>query len=484
MTHRLLQPWSSPRCGSLNALSWNDPRRAATDTWAGGFFFEVFIENWEWRKTVTIEWGPQQHNGDHILGVREGCQNARLTRGYGLSGDMGTETLFELEHDQPWACCSSFACAVRGQRPPLEQIHISCTNFRSLPPSRSPSPSPPPPPPAPSVNVPPGSTPSSAFTPPGTFQGQTHDCRYTSSTETSTISYDWGALRLLRDLTVTTRSGARYRFQLCGPAHSRCPVRGPEDLNAPAATAIRSGPSGPYECSRIGASVPFDRRFDPHDPSAGLNVTYMGVDAERCVRRDAYGPQPVARSIKFVLRCDPWSLALDNRLYSDSAYDAGAAMESSLRLREVDECAVEVVVPTQYACPHIVDRGQQQRPQEQSPQQPLSETALTIRGDGYSEYLASMHPDIVRNVLRNASLLDGALEVVVGIESAAPGVVAAIALSATFVACVSLICCALLWRRLTRLTRLYRTLQANQEIAALSGTVEKTDGDTFLDDDL
>ena len=95
-----------------------------------------------------------------------------------------------------------------------------------------------------------------------------------------------------------------------------------------------------------------------------------------------------------------------------------------------------------------------------------------------------MHPYSVRDALRNASLLDDALAVVAGIEGSAPGVVAAVALTATLVACVSLIGCALLWQRLTRLTRLYRTLQANQEISALSDTIEKMDGDAVIDADL
>lgn len=119
----------------------NDEETKAKDTWMGGFYMEVLVDGWDVDKTVTIDF----KTSDLGLGPHA-CQNVRVV------GFTDTTITFALIQ-QPWICCESFGCAVRGERP--AHMSFSCGTLKSPPPSPPPSPAPPPPPSPPMPRPPP-----------------------------------------------------------------------------------------------------------------------------------------------------------------------------------------------------------------------------------------------------------------------------------------------------------------------------------------
>ena len=106
---------------------------------------EVFVDGWDIEKTVTIDFKtPDIGLGPHA------CQNVRVV------GFTETTITFSLIQ-QPWICCESFGCAIRGERP--SQLSFSCGLLQSPPPSPPPSPHPPPPPSPPMPRPPPPPSP-------------------------------------------------------------------------------------------------------------------------------------------------------------------------------------------------------------------------------------------------------------------------------------------------------------------------------------
>jgi len=118
-----------------------DPATLAKDTWMGGFYMEVHVDGWIADKTVTIDF----KTADIGLGPHA-CQNVRVV------GFTDTTITFVLIQ-QPWICCESFGCAIRGERPAA--LSFSCGVLASPPPSPPPSPGLPPPPSPPQPRPPP-----------------------------------------------------------------------------------------------------------------------------------------------------------------------------------------------------------------------------------------------------------------------------------------------------------------------------------------
>eukprot|EP00962_Isochrysis_galbana_P039032 scaffold13968_cov119-Isochrysis_galbana.AAC.1 len=105
-------PAEAKGCAELNMERIDDPETKAKDTWMGGFYMEVLVDGWDVEKTVTIDF----KTSDLGLGPHA-CQNVRVV------GFTETTITFALIQ-QPWICCESFGCAVRGERP--AQMTFSC----------------------------------------------------------------------------------------------------------------------------------------------------------------------------------------------------------------------------------------------------------------------------------------------------------------------------------------------------------------------
>ena len=160
---------ASQDCARINVQRMNQGNNdygnhGGLDSWDGGFFAEILVDEWRADKEITIDWG-----GDFSYDESTCDQNVQLIRGCDSShsnNDGGetrcpTMTVMLLEHPGG----SRFGCSPHGKQSWQSPPHPTAVHFRCrivpMPPPPPPPPKPLPPPPSPAPGTPPPPPPPS-----------------------------------------------------------------------------------------------------------------------------------------------------------------------------------------------------------------------------------------------------------------------------------------------------------------------------------